>query len=477
MKNFISKYKFDFIWLFTTAFIIISINISYMYSRDKTLNTVEKNQFKLFINLMHTTSLNSKKFSNITNALTIVPRSSQEKTRQALFHIALITSKTCTENGKHSRNKPLLCTQFPNAKILKGFLTKEKRTYSFNGHDRDIIEYSTKKLGINDKRYNAYLIKKRNNTNKWIVAKKRYFYKDSSFENFYFFITKRYLQTTSLYGKYKTTKAAGFIILSISFLLWLLLKSRERKNLHQYSKLIKSRQDINSKILILDTEYNKTKSNIFTIEEQIKKQEILLTSDNHNEAINKKEIIESIRTKTIQQTQLNNDLIQFKNKIMQLEASFNAIEELLNDKRIKLNSFKRNTEYTKISQDTMTVRQLWRHEPTWEKRQEIESTVSLTPNNLPFTITQAFISFESHIDNEIEKYFNGTDKENALNKTLIKKIEIISKYTNMQEKTLTLYHNIRKARNKWVHGTIYPEKKLLENLLLLLEDTDTMPHL
>ena len=41
MLNTIKNYKFDILWFLLTILIILAINISYMYSRDRTLNTVE----------------------------------------------------------------------------------------------------------------------------------------------------------------------------------------------------------------------------------------------------------------------------------------------------------------------------------------------------------------------------------------------------------------------------------------------------
>ena len=164
--NLVKKYRFDIVWILVTLSIISLINIAYMYSRDKTLNTVERNNFKIFTNLMYSTSLNTKRFLHIANALTIVPRTSKEKTRQALFHIALVTPKSCVENGKHSRNKPFLCDLFPNPDAIEEVLKKTNTKIDRKGKVYNRIEYSTKELDINNVRNNAYLISKRKNINK-----------------------------------------------------------------------------------------------------------------------------------------------------------------------------------------------------------------------------------------------------------------------------------------------------------------------
>jgi hypothetical protein len=476
--NLVKKYRFDIIWISATLSIMLLINIAYMYSRDKTLNTVEKTDFKVFTSLMYNTSLNAKKFSNIANAFTIKSHASEIKARQALFHIALVTPKSCVENGKHPiRNQPFLCDLFPNPDAIEEVLKKIKTTVDIKGKVYTRIEYSTKELGIDDPRNNAYLIRKRKNINKWIIAKKRFYNRDSFWKGFSFFITKRYIQTSSFSSKFHYTRHSIYLILLTSFLLWLLFKSRERKNTNKYKSLMEESNRIKSEIVEKDSEYNMLKNQIYMIEEEVRSDEVKLTSNTTDNQQGKKTILERIRKKTIQQTQLNEALNKLRDEIINLEARGEAIFDMLDEKRVKLNSDQRNVEYRKLTYETKALKQLWRHEPTWTRRQQIETKVSLAKDNLPFTVTQAFIAFERHIDNEIEKCFDGQEQEEALDKTLIKKIGIISKHHNMSRSEQNLYHEIRKARNKWVHGAIYPNRELLEKLLSTLEKTDVAPAL
>ncbi len=234
---------------------------------------------------------------------------------------------------------------------------------------------------------------------------------------------------------------------------------------------------IKSEIVKKDSEYNILKNQIYMIEEEVRADEVKLTSNTTDNQQDKKTILERIRKKTIQQTQLNEALNKLRDEIINLEARGEAIFDMLDEKRVKLNSDQRNVEYRKLTYETKALKQLWRHEPTWTRRQQIETKVSLAKDNLPFTVTQAFIAFERHIDNEIEKCFDGKEQEEALDKTLIKKIGIISKHHNMSRSEQNLYHEIRKARNKWVHGAIYPNRELLEKLLSTLEKTDVAPAL
>jgi len=476
--SWLNKYRFDIAWMLITLGIIILINIAYMYSRDKTLSTVEKNDFKVFSKLMYVTTLNTKKFIEVANALTIHPYSSKNKARQALFHIAMITSKECVENGKHPRNKPFLCTMFPDPNAIENILKKTNTTIKIKKTGKNVtrVEYSTKELGLYDSRYNAYLIQKRKNTHKWIIAKKRYYYGDSAWKNFYFFIAKRYIQTTSFSSKWRYTKHSIYVIVLASFFLWLFFKSRERQNSKRYRELIGETNNIKSKIINKENEYNTLKDKIYTLEEEIRSEELKLTSG-YVDRLQSKLALEDIRKKTVRQTQLYETSIKLKDEIILLETRSEMLEKLLDKKRVKLNTDRRDAEYRKLTFESKAVKQLWRHEPTWSRRRQIETTVSLIENNLPFTLTQAFIAFERHIENEVERLFEGQELEEVLDKTLIKKIDIISKKKKISRNEQNLYHEIRKARNKWVHSAIYPKKELLEKLLSALEKTDMSPPL
>ena len=236
-------------------------------------------------------------------------------------------------------------------------------------------------------------------------------------------------------------------------------------------------QKIQSSIVQLDNEYNDLKNVIFTLEEEIKIEELALASNEYINPDEKKKAIEKIRKKTVLQTHKYNALLKQKNEIIKMEAEGEAIESLLNEKRTKLRVTERDYEYKKLSTNTSKLKQLWRHEPTWTKRRDIETTASLTKNNLPFTLTQAFMSFERYIDKEIENCFTGKEQEEALDKTLVKKINILVKVREMSRSDQNLFHRIRKARNKWVHGAIYPNQVLLNDLLGILEQTDISPPL
>ena len=472
MFNILKKYKFDLLWFLLTFIFIIAINISYMYSRDKTLNTVEFNQFKLFANLMHTFSINEEKFLTIADSLTIIPSSSSNKTKQALFHIAMITPNACVENGRHPRNKPFLCSAFQTTNQLKNFFKQVNIS-----KDMNFLEIRPEEVGINETRYRSYLLQKRNNTNKWIVAKKRYHRNDTDFQKLIFFLSNRYIQTTSWKSKFYYTRFSTISILLVSIFLWILFKLKERKNLKEYQNLKEKSNTLKIKLKDFDNQYNQLKEELYILEEEVEGQELQLISQNQLPENEKKKIIEKIRETTMLQSQKYDLLQKIKKEIVYIEAENELVENLINEKRTTLNTNRREIEYNKYHAEIMNLKQLWRHEPTWTERRNIESHVSLISSNLPFTITQAFLAFEQHIEKEIEYNFEKDKANELLKKNLIEKINIISKAKNFTNNERNIYHNVRKARNKWVHSSIYPSQDIFNNLLNILEQKNITPLL
>ena len=217
------------------------MSVAQLYSRDRTLSTVEENQFKLFLNLVNKGYISNNKFKDATSSLV-------QKKGNALFHIALVTNNSCIENSNHKYNKPLLCSNFKDSnEVSKIILAKSKKSIS----KKELInssEYSTTKLGIKDLKNKCYLIKKINNSNDWLIAKNRYLSSDTEMQKFLFFIKNRYVQTTSLRSKFYATRYNIYFISLISFLLWFLNRQRNKNNLKKYTQSKVESSDVQVKI-------------------------------------------------------------------------------------------------------------------------------------------------------------------------------------------------------------------------------------
>ena len=135
---------------------------------------------------------------------------------------------------------------------------------------------------------------------------------------------------------------------------------------------------------------------------------------------------------------------------------------------MKLESYEKDNEYRDIQRVSSNLELLWRYEPTWNERRNIEQQVSMKEANLPFTLTQGFIAFERFVTNEAEKL----NYDSSINNDMFEKIDFISKKRQLDEKLKKDLHSIRRARNKWFHHGVYPSKYTLETLIELLESID-----
>ena len=460
------KYKNDIWWIVITFIIILFLNIAYMYSRDKTLSIVEKNQFKLFVNIMHTTSLNHENFKQMTNALTI----KRHGKRQALFHIALITKKGCIENTEHERNEPLLCTFFQSTEKIRRMIKGKAQEYKYKGQIKKSYEYSVEDLGIDEFAYQAYMIKKRSNTNKWIIGKKRYLSNSSEVSKIIYFLSNRYLKKTSLHGKFNNTKYSTYIILLVSFLLWLWNKLLEAKRIRKYDRYKKMKLENQKKIQLLEDTYNENKITHYELEKKILgiEKDLINTLDVSKEY--KEKELEKIGYLRKEEGALIVQIEKDKIQIIELEKNSFALENSLTKEREKLKEYVKDIEYKKLGKASTQLKLLWRHEPSWIERQSIEQATSLKKTNLPFTLTQGFIAFENYVDTEVKKLDTSGMLLQDATFNLYAKIDYIVKTNHLSEEERRHYHGIRKARNKWFHSAIYPDIKLMATLVELLNE-------
>jgi hypothetical protein len=460
------KYKNDIWWIIITLLIILFLNIAYMYSRDKTLSIVEKNQFKLFINIMHTTSLNHKNFKQMTNSLTI----KRHGKRQALFHIALITKKGCIENAEHERNEPLLCNIFKSNTEIRKIIKDKAQKYKYKGQIKKSYEYSVKDLGINESAYQVYMIKKRNNTNKWIIGKKRYLSTDSELSKITYFLSNRYFQKTSLHGKFRNTEYATYIILLVSFLLWLWNKLLEYRRIIKYDKFKKMKFENQKKIQVLEDTYNEKKIKHYELERKILGIEKDLIDTLNPAKEYKEKQLEEIGYLRKEEGALIVQIEQDKKQIIELERNSFRLENNLTKEREKLKEYVKDIEYKKLGEASTQLKLLWRHEPSWIERHNIEQATSLKKTNLPFTLTQGFIAFENYVDAEVKRLDTSDMLLQDTTFNLYAKIDYIVKTNHLSGEDKRRYHDIRKARNKWFHSAIYPDIKLMASLVELLNE-------
>ena len=260
-----------------------------------------------------------------------------------------------------------------------------------------------------------------------------------------------------------------FIITFTSFIIWFIDNHRYRIHHRNYQKHKDEKLKIEEEIYKLHEEHNSHKLERYEHNSKISELEEKLSSldlESAQEIERLEQMIDDLRQKT---SRLNTIIEKSKKSISILESKEHKLREKLIEKMKFLEYNKKHDEHEEILKKLHQLELLWRYDPSWGERKEIESIVALRHTHLPFTLTQAFISFDKLILAKVQKYEPYADGQNT---NLFRNIQFI-----IEEYHLPMYmqdelHQIRKARNRWFHDGIYPTHKVMESLIKLLNDVE-----
>ena len=180
------------------------------------------------------------------------------------------------------------------------------------------------------------------------------------------------------------------------------------------------------------------------------------------------------------QTDLLTELEAAETRLQYIEADYlteiNRSEELEKELRqenrhMSLAGALHELELTR--NELLKIKKLWTHDYNWMERLEIEREMS-PEGTSPFIRNVGFVGFESFIKKRSTQKLHYSYQEIKTNdeltiKTLIDELadnEMISK------KDKNLFHEVRIARNSWLHDAKPPSNDLLERLLKKLEVSD-----
>lgn len=180
------------------------------------------------------------------------------------------------------------------------------------------------------------------------------------------------------------------------------------------------------------------------------------------------------------QTDLLDELEVAETRLQYIEADYlteiNRSDELEKELRqenrhMSLANALRELELTRY--ELLKIKKLWTHDYNWMERLEIEREMS-PEGTSPFIRNIGFVGFESFIKKRSTQKLRYSYQEIKTNdeltiKTLIDELadnEMISK------KDKNLFHEVRIARNSWLHDAKPPSNELLERLLKKLEVSD-----
>ena len=278
------------------------------------------------------------------------------------------------------------------------------------------------------------------------------------------------IAVVSIAQTYSQNLATSFLIItSASFIAWFINNHQYRIHHQNYQEHKDKKQKIEGEIYELHTECNSYKLEryehnleIIELEERLSKLDL--------ESKHEIEELEQTITHLTHKTKKLNDIIKDgKEAIMMLESKEHKLKKQLIQKLKHLEHSKKYAEYEAIHKKLHQLELLWRYDPSWGERKGIESIVSLKNTHLPFTLTQAFISFDKLILAKVQKYDPKADGQNT---NLFGNIQFIIEEYHLPMSMQDELHQIRKARNRWFHDGIYPTHEVIETLIKLLNDVN-----
>lgn len=415
----------------TIGFVVILVQ---MFTRETTLDSARTLSFNLVCDFIDADAqISSSKLKTALNTL-----SSDGK---VLFPIALLRENECIDNA-------FICEKIKSFNEFETYLSKQDvlviNAHNYVNHSSKFFIYE--KL----KNQNAYLI---GHAGKYIFAD------ESELSKFIYFLGNDFndLLTTET-GREKLWKKSRYmwlVIFIISGILSYMYIKRKRKNLARFKdlKILQRKQQ---------QEWEEALTKQIEIENELQAKEDELSSmELKSEQDSSREIQELQKSKDELHVRLQ-DSKKSLNTLEKKEASL--IKTILSQsKRLAAK------DASKVNEDTYNeltnLKKLWRVEPLWHERITIESGVTTDIKRTPFTITQAFISF----DNFILQKAKRAGYKSRENEDLYGAINFLHENNFLNGTEKNIFHKIRIKRNDWFHLGVYPNKIIIKEVLKYLE--------
>lgn len=436
-----------FIWFLITFLFGVIVSLSFLFSRDLTMNTVKINEFRIYYSFLNKESILIENEIKSHFDILLSPKN------YPLLPIAVISQNNCIENVSEYYDKKF------DLSICKNFnydmLINQDKLNIHNYYQSEIIEYNGK----------SFIYKKFDGTNEWLIASIKDYYKLNDFNRFVKYITddKEGLSWLSSAKSFKTflgkSKFIWMIIIPFSCLLYIIFTLYYLKQTRKLRKLNKEKNDYIEEWNRLNKESKELISEQIIFEEELR--------ENQN-----KRSIEEIQNLEIQNNLLLDDINKYIQKLKNIEEKEDILSHKLNEASKKLTDNEKEQILVDSLKKLNQLDLLWKYKPSWQERHKIENIVSLRDEFTPFTISQAFICFEKIIENLVIK-----EDIEYINMPLIAQINIIFERNILPIQFMDNLHSIRRARNRWFHAGKQPDKQTYDILLDILDKTNTQPLL
>lgn len=452
LKDLRKSKGFIFLWIIATIIFCLSIIIFQELARQVTLDNVRAYDFKIIKSAIKGEAKNIEgNFLLTSNELT------SKEFKSVLFPLAIINNKTCRSNGSTDSNNKI-CEFFPNLNEWKSNTKNEQ----FNSYYK--ISYKT---------YNNNTFMFSQVSDEWILVGEagnylRLFGNEQGqfFEFLFNQLPKKISSTSAIYGMYYKSKWTLILISLLSMLALSITAYKIRRN--EFNNLEKL-NDAKKAVANIEIKCSDLQNKIDIIKDQLTNKDALINSLESQIALSQSNTQEQ-----------NQQIEEWFEKSLNYESEVKLLEkakiELENEREILLEKVVKastlvsieelKNELKKSQQEYNNISRLWRSNTKWQDRHLIEERVGIQ-HRVPFTLSAAFIAFESWADD----YYNelASSKSSEDNLSLKEKIDIIA---SREPQRRSVLHKIRIARNAWFHSGKSPEKGLIKELLTIVANEE-----
>jgi hypothetical protein len=426
-------------WLKQVPVICLAVGLIQMMEYEATLDSVRNIDFKIIEKSIEDRDLSVKEdvvaIKSTINALTTY-------SGWALFPIAIVTPSGCFENGGTDR----ICKKYVTEKafsdaVSKGDISRNYDVLMLSATDGSFYMFSDLQGGQGiligqAGAYSSHLGRAA------FLDKIPYYLWGSGFKKMY--SKSRYI--------WLVISVAGFI-----FILTRQIVVKRNRRLWLKNRMSRFVKDAEAKKALLDL--NEARLKTETMEADLEQQKTSTESLNQ-------EYKEKLKHALAREKESEEAYFEI---LVSLEEQ-DVITKKLD---AKLNSAQRKQALDETRSELSKIRKLWTRDYSWNERLEIERDITAQGNS-PFIRNVSFVGFEMFIKKFARQKLNyGLSRLKAHDGPTVRDlIDELAEANMISEKDKNFFHEVRIARNNWMHEGKLPSEQLLKRLVNTLEKSN-----
>ena len=431
-------------WLKQVPIVCLAVGLIQMMEYEVTLDSVRNIDFKIIERSIEGRNLSVNKdveiIKNTIDSLTTY-------SGWVLFPVAILTSNGCFENGSGHR----LCKRYTTE---KEFLNETLRGDKSQSYDVSLLLSTAG---------HTYMFSRLTNGQGTLIGEAGAY--SSSVWGRAAFIEKipYYLSGSGIKKMYSKSKYIWFVISVMVFILIftreLALKKNRKRWLDARLKLYQKDGEARKALEELNEARMQSQMMMTELEQQRSHTESL--KQNYNKRL--EEVLERER--------------ESEEAYFEILESFEEQELISKKLDTKLTTAQSRQALEETRKELTKIKRLWTHDYGWNERFDIESEIS-SGGNSPFIRNVSFIGFERFIKNLAQQKLDYTrsDLKSYDGPGVIKLIDELEAANMISKKDKTFFHEVRIARNNWMHEGKLPSQELLKRLVVKLDKVKPKPQ-